>query len=403
MRVTRAFATLTVLAACSTTNVTNVYVTGSDGGDAALAEGGDAGNGDASSPVRPGDAAGIDGQVQGPSCSSPVTVDDTGLQQCASCTPDSSCTAAEPLDACCTWVASPTSALADGIGLHRYSTSSPSAVPDLSCLVQPGTLGVPQTVTLTGYLWLFASGQDSTGVQVDVYAENHPETPDGTIGSTSLGTYTTTTSDPIDPTDTTWDTECPNGCSFRQYTIANVPTETPLVIRTSDAGSGKWVTRYEYDVYFSNAAVVGGEVAYDATAMAAEDVQTVTGAVGLTSASGTGHLVGEVHDCSDIRLSGATVETSPAPQNGVFYFTADEADPVPLSQATGTSDLGLFAAFNMQAGIPTRVTAVGQCPPSAASAICNQGDYVMLGTYVVQTYPGAVTALALRGRRPWQL
>ena len=254
-----------VLSGCSTTNVTNIYQSGQDagdagssmeGGDAAVsAEGGDASGGDA------GDGSTTSPE---PSCNAPVTVKDTSLQQCMGCTPNTSCTSAEPLEACCTWVAVPKDALTDGIGLHRYSTNVPTAVPDLSCLMQPGTLGAPQTVTLTGYVWLFSSGQDSAGVQVDVFTENHPTTPDGSISASSLGTYTTSATDPIDPIDTSWNSKCPNGCSYRQYTIKNVPTETPLVIRTSDAGSHGWAARYEYGVYFSNSVVQGGAVSYDA-------------------------------------------------------------------------------------------------------------------------------------------
>lgn len=368
------------------------------GDEVGAAEGGDA--------TSSGSEAG-DSSVMFPdaSCVPPLPVDDSNLQQCTSCSNATVCTSAEPLDACCTWVAAPRDALADGIGLHRYSTNVPDAVPDLSCLAQSATPGTPQTVTLTGYVWTFASGQDTAGVEVDVYAENHPQTPDGTIGATPLGTYTTSTSDPIDPTDTTWDSKCASGCSFRRYTIANVPTETPLVLVTGGAGSVNWATRYEYNVYFSNSAVHCGRVSYDATAIAGADVSSIAGTIGQTLESGNGVLLGEVHDCSDIRLSGAAVETNQSHEGPLVYLTDDESDPLPSFQGMDTGTLGAFVALNMQAGIPTRVTAVGQCPPNAAAAsppICNQGEYVMLGTYVVQMYSGAVTALSLRGRRPWQ-
>lgn len=352
-----------------------------------------------------GPAASADGGTSG-SCASPPAVEystpPTGPQQCAaaSCGASNSCTSAEPLDACCVWVAESKDPLADGIGLHRYSTNNPSATPDLSCLTNPGTLGTPQTVTLTGYVWLFSSGQDSAGVQVDIYPENLPTTPggtpDGTFSATSSDTYTTSTNDPIDPTDTTWDSQCPNGCSYRQYTLnKNIMTETPYVIKTSDAGSGKWATLYDYNVYFSNADVQNGQVTYNATAAAGEDLNTVAGAVGLTIQPNTGLLAGEVHDCSDIRLSGATVESSIPHQEQMFYFNSDESDPVPDEEQLDTSDLSLFGAFNLQTGVPVRISATAQDP-------ANPGQFLMLGTYVVQVFPGAVTALALRGRRPWQ-
>jgi len=338
------------------------------------------------------------------SCANAPTVEDvsppTGPQQCAGCSTTSSCTSAEPLQACCTWVAQPHDALSDGINLHRYSTTNANAKPDTSCLATPGTLGTPQMVTLTGFVWLFSSGQDSTGVQVDVYTENTPTTPNGTISATTLGTYVTKSTDAIDPVDTTWNSKCPNGCSYRQYTIPNVPTETPLVIKTSDGGSMQWATLYDYNIYFPNSAVTGGMVSYDATAVAGPDLNTVAGTVGLTIQSGMGLLAGEVHDCSDIRLAGATVETAPggstqSHEGPMFYFTTDESNPLPSLQAGDTSDLSLFGALNLQPGVPLRVTAVGQDPASP-------GQFLMLGTYVVQVYAGAVTAVALRGRRPWQ-
>jgi hypothetical protein len=80
----------------------------------------------------------------------------------------------------------------------------------------------------------------------------------------------------------------------------------------------------------------------------------------------------------------------------MFYFSDDESDPLPdLERQTsdqGTSTLGLFGALNLATGTPTRVSATG---------VVN-GQLTLLGTYVVQLFPGAVTALSLRGRRPFQ-
>jgi hypothetical protein len=353
-----------------------------------------------------GPAAGGDAGSSG-SCGSGATVAGTSLQQCQSCTASGQCSAAEPNEACCTWVATPKEALQEATGLHRYSApsgSDPSKV-DLSCLKGGTSLGTSQNVTLTGYVWLFSSGQDSQGVKVEVFTENHPTTPDGTISASAVGSYTTSGSDPTDPTDTTWNSKCPGGCSYRQYTIQNVPTETPLVIKTSDAGGGQWATLYDYNVYFKSSDVQNGTVTYDATAVAGPDLTTVAGTVGETIKNGQGLLAGEVHDCSDVRVFGATVETDQPHQGPMFYFTEDEASPLPSLQAGDTSHLGLFGALNMQPGTPIRVTALGQCPPPPANvdpSVCSPGSIVMLGTYVIQVYPGAVTALALRGRRPWQ-
>jgi hypothetical protein len=260
-------------------------------------------------------------------------------------------------------------------------------------------------VTLTGYVWLFSSGTDSAGVKVQVFEENNPNT-DGSLGPSVGMPYTTTMSDPADPVPTMWNTNCPDGCSYRQYTITGVPTETPLVIETSDAAGGStWATLYDYNIYFPNSLVEseGGSPTahYDATAASSGDPNTVAGSVGLTVTAGV--IAGEVHDCwtdpdgpgTGIRLSGATVGTTVAPQGQIYYSTSDEANPLLDQSATSTTNLSLFAGVNYPTGTPIRVTAVGEDP-------ANPGKFLMLGTYVVQTYPSAVTAISLRGRRPWQ-
>lgn len=335
-------------------------------------------------------------------CSAPPAVDGANLlKECSSCVSSGSCQAGAPLDACCTWVAQARDPLADGIGLHRYSTSNPNAKPDLSCLAQPATLGTPQMVTLTGYVWLFSSGLDSQGVKIEVFKEKNPNT-DGTIGDPVGTPYTTSAMDMTDSIDTSWNSKCSGGCSFRQYTIKNVPTETPLIIKTSDGGSGNWATLYDYNIYFPNSAVQNGTVTYDATAVAGMDLGTVAGTVGQTVQPNAGLLAGEVHDCKDIRLGGATVGTTATNFSQILYFTSDEGNPLPTNGASDTSDLGLFGSLNLPTGQPVRVTATAQCPAGTPSSVCKPGDDVMLGTYVVQLYPGAVTAISLRGRRPWQ-
>ena len=72
----------------------------------------------------------------------------------------------------------------------------------------------------------------------------------------------------------------------------------------------------------------------------------------------------------------------------MIYFSEDESGPLP-SASTETSHLGLFGAIDMQPGTPIRLSAVGEDPASP-------GQFLMLGTYVIQAYPGAVTTIALR-------
>ncbi|MEO8877670.1 MAG: hypothetical protein ABI461_18905, partial [Polyangiaceae bacterium] len=352
--------------------------------------------------------AGNDGGI-GATCSTdnkPVDAD-----FCSTCSPvsGSACTAARPIDACCTYVQAPKADIARGTGLHYFSSNDPAV--DVGCLASPPAAGPSQNITLAGYVKLFASGNDSQGVKIEVFQEGA----NGALGAL-VGSYTTSGDDAADPPQMplpTWSTKCPEGgCKLRTYFVANVPTETPLIIKTSDAtASGQWSDLYDYNIYIANGAAAatspvpgtgiqgfptsGSFAEYDASTVAGTDVNTVASAAGgLTVAPGKGVIAGEVHDCGDVRISGATVDTDAAHDGPLFYFNENESDPTPDQsrgpQGIGTSNLGLFGALNLATGTPIHVSAVGH----------TGGQTVLLGTYTVQVYAGAVTALSFRGRRP---
>ena len=319
---------------------------------------------------------------------------------CPPITPAATCIDTRPVAACCAWVQDATVELARATGLHYFSAPSGQTTVDLACLDTPGAKpGTPQNVTLTGYVKLFSSGDDSAGVKVEVYTEG----PNATLG-TLIGSYTTVANDTTDPPLMplpTWSSKCPTqGCSLRSYSVANVPTETPLIIKTSDAtGSQKWADLYDYNIYFANGTVAQSDagvstVSYDASTVAATDVNTVASAAGgFTIKPDKGLLAGEVHDCGDVRLANATVNTDVRPEGDMFYFNSDETNPLPdKTQTDGTSKLGLFGALNYPTGVPIHISAVGLL----------NGQRTLIGAYTVQVYPGAVTALSLRGRRPYQ-
>jgi hypothetical protein len=326
-----------------------------------------------------------------------ASLTDNNFAECPS-TCATACSPGFPICACGACLANPKTELARGTGLHYFSTPTPTAV-DVGCLTSPGTLGKSQNVTMTGYVKVFSSAInfDTQNVKIEVFKEG----PDGTLVTPPLGSKQTSASDPVDAVDTKWLQKCqPDGCKFRDYSIPNIPTETPLIIKTSDAqGAGNWNDLYDYNVYFKNADAQPGadggapSVSYNVNAVTASDPNTVASAAGgLIIAAGKGVIAGEVHDCGDVRLSGATVETDAKHDGPMFYFDNQEDNPLPNLSAASTSNLGLFGALNFAAGTPIRISAVGQY----------QGQDVLLGTYVVQVFPGAVTALSFKGRRPWQ-
>jgi hypothetical protein len=383
---------------------------GCGGGNTATAQGKDGGTGDGGSASEGG--GGQDGNT---SCGTTTLADDD-YAGCATCTWSttaspgmSMCTTGRSVNACCDWVQAPTATLTRAEGLHDYSVSNASP-PDFSCLTTPPTAGAVHMGTLSGFVKVFSSSPPTgtVGVKVEVFGVN---TTTGALSS-SYGSHTTVSGDMTETND--WLNDCTGSpCTFYQYTIPNVPTETPLVIHTSDAtGTGYWSDLYDYNIYFSDAftcasAPIGAPCTsssggtwtstYDVTAVANGDVQTAATTVGLTTLPSDGVIAGEVHDCGDVRISGANVDTDQAHDEGLFYFDANESNPLPdtsrSGQDLGTSALGLFGALNVATGIPVRVSAIG---------IINGKD-TLLGTAIVQVYPNAaVTAVSLRGRRPYQ-
>jgi hypothetical protein len=339
----------------------------------------------------------------GATCANPVEL--VSSDYCKSCTisPTASpaaCKDNRPLNACCAWVEEPKIEAARATNLHAFSATNDTTV-NVGCLTAPGTLGQSKPVTLKGFVKLFSSGNDSSGVKIEVFKEG----PNGALGDPIGAPYVTSNDDAKDPPETplpNWSSKCPpDGCKLRSYSYDNVPTETPLIIKTSDAtGTGnQWSELYDYNVYIANSIVdaASNSASYDASAVAATDVNTVASAAGgFTIKPDKGVLAGEVHDCGDVRISGAMVDTDVPHEGEMFYFGENESDPLPdksrASSGQGTSKLGLFGALNLPTGTPVRISAV----------IRNKGQDVLIGTYTVQLFPGGITALSFRGRRPWQ-
>src|SRR5438309_951218 len=82
-------------------------------------------------------------------------------------------------------------------------------------------------------------GGASAGVKIEIFKEGA----NGALGDLVGAAVTTTADDTADPPLQplpTWSSKCPpEGCKLRSFRYASVPTETPLIIKTSDAaGTG---------------------------------------------------------------------------------------------------------------------------------------------------------------------
>jgi hypothetical protein len=340
----------------------------------------------------------------GGACSKDLSVGWTGFDLCAAgtggnlgptcpaVTPPPTCVDTRPVAACCTWAADPTTELARApSSLHYYGQPSGQPAVDVSCTTTPPVKGTSQMVTLNGFVKVFLGGDsDSAGVKIEIFQEGT----DGALGASVGPAVTTDTSSPQRTND--WLQNCPtDGCIERAFSFPNVPTNTALIIHTSDANNaGRWASLYDYNIYFADSVVNAGAVSYDTTAVGTTDLTTVaSSAGGYTIQADKGLLAGEVHDCGDVRLANATVSTDYRPQSPIVYFGAVESNPLPDQTQTSTSQIGLFGGINYTTNVPIHISAVGMY----------QGAPTLIGAYTVQTFPGAVTALSLRGRRPYQI
>lgn len=285
---------------------------------------------------------------------------------------------------------------------------SGDGAPQLGCFMPEGfrAPGESEPVTLYGVVDVFGNGGDSNDIGVEVYREGT----DGALGEL-LGSTTATVDDPCSETeDEISNDEVVGTRNLGFYRIADIPSETPLIVRTVPEGTAArfWRSVYSYNVYIEAGEIETGEpgaeacegfptgprAEYRASILSSSDWQNIPNTAGLPAGigSGNGVVAGEIHDCGDVRLEFALVSTTPE-ASVLAYFNDNPDNPLPeLSRGfDGTSLLGLYAALDVPAG-PVDVAAVGRV----------DGETVSLGWYRAQVFEGAVTALTLQGLRPHQ-
>ncbi|MCS6797065.1 MAG: hypothetical protein NZ898_00810 [Myxococcota bacterium] len=280
--------------------------------------------------------------------------------------------------------------------------SADGAAPDLRCFM-PGMyrpLGTPRMVTLYGVVDVFGNGGDADGIRVEVYREG----PDGQLGEL-VGSAVASTASACKETEDEIDDDMVVGTrDLGFYQISDVPSETPLIIKTS-GDAAFWRELYTYNVQFLEEQLettrppcpelsgAGPFVEYRARTLSRSDYTSIPLTAGLPGGvpAGQGAVAGEVHDCGDVRLEYAQVATSPAPLT-LVYFNDNPSNPLPqMGRVEGTSLLGLYAALGVPPG-PVDVAAVGRVG----------GELVSLGWYRAQVFGGAVTVVTFRGLRSQQ-
>jgi hypothetical protein len=279
-------------------------------------------------------------------------------------------------------VLDPPSELSRSTDVKEYAGSGP---PDLGCF-DPANypkLGDSQTVTMEGVVKIFSHGCESKNVEISIFEVEDAEPAPSPVGS-PITTAADCTADGVmtdnEECGTRW--EC-------KYSYPGVPTEKELVVRTQGT---LWAPLWQYNIFIPNAEVQNGKWTHDLRALATDDYTVIPqAAIGGPITPGNGAIAGEVHDCGDVRLTGATVDVDVHKQI-VTYFTDNEEKPLPATAATSTSILGLYAALDVAPG-KASVAAIGLV----------NGKVTTLGYHRVTVFPDAVTSITFRGVRPFQV
>ena len=275
---------------------------------------------------------------------------------------------------------------------------------DLGCFQMSGwpKEAATKTVKMKGFARNFANGCDSKGSKIEVYTVKRGGADDGLPGDL-VGKAVTIVDGPCNN-----DAACrlrvvEGKCKIgderkeRAFVYEGVPTETELIVKSTSAdGMNGFTTLYDY-VFIPNAVLksdAGGDFwEHDVRVVVTGDYTVIpTTAIGRQVTEGNGSVAGEIHDCGDVRVTGASVDIS-SKRAYRGYFTDNEASPLPdpSRDSLGTSTLGLYSTIDIAPG-PARVSAVGVVG----------GKVVTLGYADVRVFPDAITAVTFRGFRPFQ-
>ena len=275
---------------------------------------------------------------------------------------------------------------------------------DLGCFAMSGwpKEAATKTVKIKGFARNFANGCDSKGSKIEVYKVKRGGADDGLPGDL-VGQPVTIVDGPCNN-----DAACrlrvvEGKCKIgderkeRAFTYDGVPSETELIIKSTSAdGMNGFTTLFDY-VFIPNNVLKsegGADVwDHDVRVVVTGDYTVIpTTAIGRQVTEGNGSIAGEIHDCGDVRVTGASVDVS-SKRAYRGYFTDNEASPLPdpSRNSLGTSTLGLYSTIDIAPG-PARVAAVGVVG----------GKVVSLGYADVRVFPDAITAVTFRGFRPFQ-
>lgn len=249
----------------------------------------------------------------------------------------------------------------------------------------PTTAGLPETVTFRGCVDAFGLGDTTHQMRVALYRASQDPT-----GSSNWDMATTKD-----------DVNCEYWGAFE---FSNVPTNTPLILKTYD-DNGDFVVTYKYNlvlwadlatdegggnwVFDTRANVTdprtGAEISlqpWRGYAISQSTYSVILMSVGITLPPDNGAIAGTIRDCGYHEMSNVRCNTFQEPEV-MTYFTNAE-DPRPDHSRDSTNLNGIYAAISIPQGSHTL----------ACLAEDESGNQVPLGEYTVKVFPQSITILS---------
>ena len=267
-----------------------------------------------------------------------------------------------------------------------------TGTPNLACLTTPPTLPTgPATAAVWGKITIFGLEDTTVGLKVEIF-----DATDTTL-SKALGSHTSVVAAKVGTCSTACATDrvCMNNKCVKPkdgkfnpigfFEITGIPTNKLLIFRVSGTGFASTV---QYNLWLP-ADKVGSDGKIYAEAYVVSDLskKLIAAASGVSSIpAGAAAIAGEIHDCDDEVIKGATVSLSLLPQK-LAYF---DGKGMPDTGAAATFEDGLYAAVNIT-------------PPTGGDMVVTVaakvgGKTVKVASYKVKVFADAITVLTTT---PW--
>lgn len=288
-----------------------------------------------------------------------------------------------------------------------------SGAPDLSCVGNPRSVGAGQNMTLEGCVDVFGVGNDAkSGTEVKIFAADADPATGTPIASGVVAVRNQASTLDCEGADATAPACLAFNCGSKGYYRLNapVPTHEVLNMTVTHPTDSTIIDTYLYGLFFFNEEISDGAVFYEAPMIFRstwDSIPTlggrqITGGQDVTDGSGNAVIAGEIHDCNDVIIEGASVNIPAFDSTmSVAYFDGDPDDPKPDLRRITTASDGLYTVLNVPttAGANEHVVAAG-----IREAGCTGDDCtcVSAGSRTIKTFPDSVTIVTLRGDFPTQ-